>query len=62
MHLLYSFFILKHFRKVAIIYRVKISVIVGQIFDKGGIVILNLVIRFIFVYSIENFLFKISEC
>ena len=39
-------------------YRVKLSVIVGQSFDKDGIVTLNLVISFIFVYTIENFLFK----
>ena len=35
--------------KVAIIYRVKMSVIVGQLFYKSEIVILKLVIRFIFV-------------
>ena len=37
---------MRHFSKVAIIYPVKMSVIVGQLFE---IVILNLVIRFIFV-------------
>ena len=36
-------------------------VIVGQLFDKGGIVILSLVIRFIFVYTREKFLFKMWE-
>ena len=33
----------------------------GQLFDKGGIVILNLVIRFIFVDTRENFLFKFES-
>ena len=60
-HLLYSFFVLRHFSKVAIIYRVKMSVIVGQLLDRGGIVIFNLVIRFIFVYTRENFCLK-CEC
>ena len=46
---LYNFFVLKHFTKVAIIYHVKMSVTVRQLFDKRRIVILNLVIRFIFV-------------
>ena len=53
---------MRHFSKVAIMYRVKLSVIVGQSFDKDGIVTLNLVISFIFVYTIENFLFKMWEC
>ena len=59
--MLYSFFVLRHFSKVAIIYRVKMSVIVGQLLDRGGIVIFNLVIRFIFVYTRENFCLK-CEC
>ena len=37
------------------------SVIVGQLFDKGGIVILNLVIRFIFVYTRKNCLFEFES-
>ena len=59
--MLYSFFVLRHFSKVAIIYCVKMSVIVGQLLDRGGIVIFNLVIRFIFVYTRENFCLK-CEC
>ena len=55
---LYTFFVLRHFSKVAIIYRVKMSVIVGQLLDRGGIVILNLAIRFIFVHTRENFCLK----
>ena len=38
------------------------SVIVGKLFDKGGTVILNLVIWFIFVYTRDIFMFKILEC
>ena len=38
-----------YMHKVAIIYGVKMSVIVGQIIYKGGIVILNLVTRLVFV-------------
>ena len=60
-HLLYSFFVLRHFSKVAIIYPVKMSVILGKLLDRGGIVRLNLVIRFIFVYTRENFCLK-CEC
>ena len=52
---------MRHFSKVAIIYRVKMSVIVGQLLDRGGIVILNLVIRFIFVYTRKNCLFKFES-
>ena len=49
---------MRHFSKVAIIYRVKMSVIVGQLLDRSGIVILHLVIRFKFVYTRENFFLK----
>ena len=59
--MLYSFFVLRHFSKVAIIYRAKMSVIVGKLLDRGGIVRLNLVIRFIFIYTRENFCLK-CEC
>ena len=37
------------------------SVIMGKLLDRGGIVRLNLVIRFIFVYTRENFCLK-CEC
>ena len=59
-HLLYIFFVLRHFSKVAVIYRVKMSVIVGKLLDRGGIAKLNLVIRFIFVYTRENSCLKCS--
>ena len=49
---------MKHFSKVAIIFRVKMSVIVENLLDRGGIVILNLVIRFIFVHTRQNFCLK----
>ena len=37
------------------------SVILGKLLDRGGIVRLNLVIRFIFIYTRENFCLK-CEC
>ena len=60
-HLLYSFFVLRHFSKVATNYRVKMLVIAAKLLENGGIVIFNLVIRFIFVYTRENLCLK-CEC